>query len=234
MLNEKFWEKYFRVYDVLNIVIPYQELISELEKELDLKLDDIVFDIGSGTGNLMVRIKDKCKEIIGIDYSEEGVKTHKSKDPVAKVILHDITKRFPFPDNYFSKIVSNNTIYTLTKEQQIRTLLEMYRVLKSGGKIVISNVKKNYSPFKIYFTHINNNIKKEGFLKTISLIIRMIVPTLKMFYYNNKIKKSGLMDHYHFLSLEEQKELLRNTGFRNVSETKYVFANQAFLNSAYK
>ena len=36
MLDEKFWAKYFKVYDVLNLCIPYQELMAELEKELDL------------------------------------------------------------------------------------------------------------------------------------------------------------------------------------------------------
>ena len=50
-LDEKFWEKYFKVYDVLNVVIPYKELMAELEKELDLKQDDVVLDVGSGTGN---------------------------------------------------------------------------------------------------------------------------------------------------------------------------------------
>jgi len=234
MLDEKFWEKYFRVYDVLNIVIPYQELMRKLEKELDLKSDDIVLDVGSGTGNLIVRIKDKCKEIIGVDYSQEGIEIHKLKDPAAKVILHDITKRFPFPDNYFSKVVSNNTIYTLTKRQQLRMLSEIYRVMRPGGKFVISNVKKDYSPLEIYFNHISKNIKEQGFLKAVFLIIKMIIPTLKMFYYNNKIRKSGLTNYYHFLTLKEQKVLLRKAGFKNISEARYVFANQAFLNSAYK
>jgi len=65
MLDQKFWAKYFKVYDILNIVIPYQELLSELERELDLNNDDVVLDVGSGTGNLMFRIKGRCKKIIG-------------------------------------------------------------------------------------------------------------------------------------------------------------------------
>ncbi len=234
MLDSKFWEKYFKVYDILNLVIPYQDLMNKLEEDLNLTSDDIVLDVGSGTGNLMIKIKNKCKEIIGIDYSKAGIRIHKMKDPTAKVVLHDITKKFPFPDNHFSKIVSNNTIYTLSKNQQITTLLELYRIIKPGGKIVISNVKKGYSPLKIYFTHIIENIKREGFSKTIFLMIKMIIPTLKMFYYNRKIKKSGLVDLYHFLTKEEQKELLKKAGFRDISETEYSYADQAIINSAYK
>ena len=73
MLAQKFWEKYFKVYDVLNIVIPYQELMAELGKELDLNHEDVVLDVGSGTGNFMERIKGKCKKVIGSDFSEAGI-----------------------------------------------------------------------------------------------------------------------------------------------------------------
>lgn len=233
-LGEKFWEKYFKVYDVLNIVIPYQELMAELEKELDLNQDDIVLDVGSGTGNFMIRIKNKCKKIFGLDFSEAGIKIHKSKDSPTKVILCDITQKFPFSDNYFSKIVSNNTIYTLTEKQQNFTLSEMYRVLKLNGKIVVSNIKKDYSPFEIYLKHISKSIKEIGFSKTSFLIVKLLNPTLRMFYYNAKIKKNGLTNCYHFLNDITQKELLKQAGFKNISETKYVFTNQAIMNSGYK
>ncbi len=234
MLGQKFWEKYFKVYDVLNIVIPYQELMAELEKELDLKQDDVVLDVGSGTGNLMIKIKNKCAKIVGIDYSKEGMEIHRLKDSTANVILCDITKKFPFSDNSFSKVISNNTIYTLTEKQQIFTLSEIYRVLKPNGKVVISNIKKDYSPLKIYLKHILKSIKKTGFFKTLFLVFKMLSPTFKMFYYNAKIKKNGLINYYHFLNISTQKELFKKVGFKNISEAKCVFAGQAFLNSAYK
>ena len=234
MLNEKFWEKYFKVYDVLNIVIPYQELMIKLEKELSLKQDDIILDVGSGTGNLMIRIKDKCKKVIGLDFSEEGIKIHKSKDSTTGAILCDITQKFPFSDNYFSKIVSNNTIYTLNQEQQKNTLSEIRRVLKPGGKLVVSNVIKGFSPIKIYIDHISKSIKKEGVAKTITSFFVLLSPTLKMFYYNTKIKNSGLSKQYNFFNPGEQKRILENSGFVNVSQEKFVYSNQAIMDSCYK
>lgn len=53
MFDSTFWKQYFTVYDALNLAAPYQELMAELEKELELKPDDIVLDVGSGTGNLL-------------------------------------------------------------------------------------------------------------------------------------------------------------------------------------
>ncbi len=233
-LDENFWEKYFRVYDVLNAVIPYQELLDELEKELGLSQEDIVLDVGSGTGNLMVRLKSKCKKIIGLDFSDEGIKAHKDKDQDAEAILFDITQKFPFDDDYFSKVVSNNVIYTLDGEQQNKTLTEILRVLKPGGKFVISNVKKGFSPIKIYTDHIAKSIKKAGFLKTISSFFILFVPTLKMFYYNKKIKNSGGAKHYNFLKVGEQKRMLENLGFVKISEEKLVYSGQAVMNNCYK
>lgn len=234
MLDENFWRKYFKVYDSLNLLIPYQELLQDLENELALNLDDIVLDVGSGTGNLLVRIRNKCKEIIGIDYSQKGIEITKLKSPGAKVILHNISKQFPFPDNYFSKVVSNNTIYTLADAEQLAAIFEIYRVLKHGGKFVISNVINNYNPLSIYFYHISKSIKKYGVIRTLFLIIRMTRASLKMFYYNMKIKKSGIERNYHFLSANEQEQLLKRAGFKNISKSRYVYGNQAILTSGFK
>ena len=37
MLDSKFWKRYFKVYDVLNLLIPYQELLNTICDELDIK-----------------------------------------------------------------------------------------------------------------------------------------------------------------------------------------------------
>jgi len=38
MLDSKFWRNYFKVYDVLNLLIPYQELLETICEKLDIKL----------------------------------------------------------------------------------------------------------------------------------------------------------------------------------------------------
>lgn len=233
-VDEKFWAKYFKVYDVLNVVIPYQGLMQELEKELDLQASDVVLDVGSGTGNFILKIKNKCKKIIGVDFSEHGLKIHKTKDPEAEHMILDITQEFPFSDNYFSKIVSNNVIYTLNKNQQISALQEIFRILKPGGRFVISNVKEGFSPMEIYVNHIKESIKRFGVLRTSIIFFRLLIPTVKMFYYNQKIKNSGASKSYNFFAINQQKKILEEAGFFNVSQDKLVYSNQAVMNSCYK
>lgn len=234
MLNQEFWSKYFKVYDVLNFVIPYQNLLSSLEQELSLSEKDILLDVGSGTGNLMQFLNKKCGNIAGVDFSDEGINIHREKNPTANIILHDITKRLPFDDDFFTKVVSNNTIYTLEKENQFFVMSEIYRVLKPGGKVVISNVKKDFSPFLIYKKHIEQSCRKNGSWATLFAALKMIFPTLKMLFYNKKIKDSGITEKYNFMDFKEQKDLLIKSGFVKVSDGKFVYANQAILTTGYK
>ncbi len=230
MLDSRFWERYFAVYDNLNQLIPYQELLSSLESELELQSDDVVLDVGSGTGNFMIRIRGKCKEVIGIDYAKEGIELHKKKDPQAKAILHDITKPFPFSDSYFTKVVSNNAIYALMLPQQKEAFSEMARVLKSGGTVVVSNVKEGWSAWEIYKKAIKGEIEQNGLLFAATKVIKIIIPTVKIFYYNLWIAKES---KYHFLKEGEQSNLLKETGLIPIKEIP-VYAGQALLTKAIK
>jgi len=231
MLTQKFWAKYFKVYDVLNLLIPYQELLNAVVEELDIKKGEKVLEAGCGTGNLALKIKEKGGEVIGLDNCEEALKVYKRKDSSANTILADLSGKLPFPDNYFDKIASNNTLYTFPKQKQLEILKEFFRILKRGGKVVIANPQKGWSPFKIYVEGIEKNLKQEGFWRTVLKVFKMIVPTAKILYYNAQIKKES---NYCFLEPKEQRQLLKEAGFSMVSESKEVYADQAILNSASK
>ena len=62
----------------------------------------------------------------------------------------------------------------------------------------------------------------------------MIIPTIKILYYNQLIKKESEKGSYHFFNFNEQKELLEKVGFINISETKLIYADQSVINVASK
>jgi len=231
MLDSKFWKNYFKVYDVLNLLIPYQELLETICDELSIKSGERILEAGCGTGNLALKIKERCGKVIGIDNSQEALEIYRKKDPNAKLFLANLREELPFPDNYFDKIASNNTLYIIPKEKQLDTLKELYRILKPEGKIVLANLKKGWKSGKIYITGVKENLKREGVYSTFLKIVKLIIPTLKVFYYNYFIRKES---EYYFCEFNEQKELLKQAEFKNVSETKLVYANQSILNSAFK
>lgn len=233
MLNTDFWNKYFRVYDALNFVIPYQELLAEVAKKTMVRKGDLILDAGSGTGNLAILLKKQGGRVVALDYSKEALEIHLEKDKKAVVVQHDLAKKLNFPDNYFDKIVSINALFNLDREARKETTKEFYRAIKPHGKIILVNLLNGFNPFKIYLDHFKKSKKQKGIILSIIELLKFTITSLNILYYANKIKKNGdqknaLFDH------DEQKELLRNAGFKDISENKSVYSDQAILNSALK
>jgi ubiquinone/menaquinone biosynthesis C-methylase UbiE len=234
MLDTSFWKKYFLVYDLLNVLEPYDRLLSDLSDSIRPEKGQKILDAGAGTGNLATKIVKEGAEVVGLDFSSEGLEILKRKLPNSQTIIHDLTKPLPFDDNYFDGLVSNNVIYALPVENRSAVFKEFYRVLKSNGKIAISNVHKGFKPFKIYTAHLSWSFKNNGIAKTIIDMFKLAVPTIKIFYYNYLIKKENKNNKYSFVESNEQKTLLKNAGFNNISYGRYVYAKQAILNTAIK
>jgi ubiquinone/menaquinone biosynthesis C-methylase UbiE len=231
MLTEKFWEKYFRVYDSVNSFIPYQKLLDRVCDELKIQKGEKVLEAGCGTCNLVLKIKEKGGKVVGLDNCRAALNICAQKDSTIELILANLEENLPFSNNFFDKITCNNTLYTISQKKQLATLKELHRVLRIGGMIVLSNPKRGWNPLKMYVAGIRDNLNEKGFLSTIQKITKMIMPTLRIFYYNLLIKKES---NYHFFESKEQRGLLKKAGFSRVSGTIPVYANQGILNSAAK
>lgn len=234
MLNGNFWKKYFEVYDILNELIPYKELLQTIVEKLDIKNGEIILDAGAGTGNLAVKIEGVGGRVICLDSSSDGLNLYKKKKPSGEIVVGDLLNELPFKDAYFDKICSNNTIYTLPPEKRQFVFKELYRVLKPGGIIVVSNLVVGFAPSKIYLSHLVSSFKKVGALETVTSIVKFVIPTIKIFYYNYLIKNENNDGNFRFMLPSEQQELLKGSGFVEVSENISIYANQGVLNTAKK
>lgn len=230
MLDTKFWKKYFEVYDVLNSLIPYQELLDTVCEELDIKKGDRVLEAGCGTCNLALKIKEKGASVVGLDNSQVALNICREKDLDLEVVLADLTEELPFADNYFDKITCNNVLYTLPEEAHTSVLKEFKRVLKKGGRIVISNVRKDWKPLAIYVEGIRLTIAREGLIKAFLKVMKLLIPTVRILYYNYLIARER---KYYFFAKGEQGKLLERVGFSRISDAKSVYVNQAFLTSGF-
>lgn len=226
MLDNNFWHKYFEVYDFLNKLIPYQELVNIFCSQIDNN-NKIIADIGSGTGNISIPLSKMGHTVYAIDFSQIGHQLHKAKFDSAITILHDITNRLPFDDNFFDVVISNNTLYTIKRSDRSKIFKEIYRIVKPGGIAVISNLTTSFSPIKIYLDHIKKSLKQYGTYKTIIECARLIIPTLKIFYYNYLIKKETAIGNYDFFKDGEQAQELTNVGFKKILVQHKIYADQA-------
>lgn len=225
-LDHKFWARYFKVYDVLNMVIPYQELLDSIVKELDIKKGDLVLDAGCGTGNLAIKMTKKGAKVIGIDYCIEALDIYKQKDPSAEVLVHDLTKPLPFPDSYFDKIACMNVLYALDRVDQPRLIKEFNRILKDGGFMVLTNPTEN-NPTNIYKDHLHKFRKTHGLLKTLIHISRSVPSMISMFYCNKKIVNNLSQN---FPKLDYQKHISTENRFDFLS-SRSVYSGESILTS---
>ncbi len=230
MLTPAFWRKYFEEYDLLNELIPYQELMDAIVKHADIGSGDSVLDLGSGTGNVSMKIEELGGKVTAMDFSKEGIEIHRNKSAKVELIHGDITEPLPFPDQNFDVLVSNNVLYTIPREKRDSIAKEMYRVLKPGGRVVISNVAEGFKPHLIYWDHIKTSIRTKGVFHTLYKVITLIIPTIKIFYYNHKINKEHATGSYDFFRTGEQAVLLTKAGFKDVSPDLRIYSDQAVLN----
>ena len=119
-----------------------------------LKTDSIVYDLGCGNGRNMDH---GSLKFIGIDNCESFVSICKSKN--FSVINSNITK-IPLNNNSADAIICIAVFHHLSSvENRVQSLLEMKRLIKPGGKILISTWSIN-QPQKTRrtFNNYGNNI----------------------------------------------------------------------------
>jgi len=234
MLTDKFWDKYFEVYDVLNELMPYRDLLSKFVAHSDAKQGWRVLDAGAGTGNLSLRFHKLGAKVFALDMSRAGLKRISKKIPSAEVRLGSLCESLPYKDQSFDLVVTNNVIYAIAPEVRASIAKEFHRVLKTGGKIIVSNVAPGFSPINIYLHHIKEEGKKHGWFYVLERVLHFLPPTIKMFWYNMRIKKENKGGQYDFMDDESQESFLSSGGFTKIESLGRVYAGQAVMHSAIK
>ena len=103
-----------------------------------------VLDLGCGTGTLALLIKrtQQEAEVVGLDGDPKVLEIAKAK--VARSgqeITMDYGMAFdlPYPDDSFDRVLSSLLFHHLTRENKVRTLTEVFRVLRPGGQLHLAD-----------------------------------------------------------------------------------------------
>jgi len=111
---------------------------------LGLRSDSFVLELGCGSGGYALHLGEKvgCR-LIGLDINEQGVR-NANQLAVARGLASqvrfeqcDASKKLPFDDNTFDAVFSNDVLCHLPGRPEV--LIEMFRVLKPGGRILFSD-----------------------------------------------------------------------------------------------
>jgi ubiquinone/menaquinone biosynthesis C-methylase UbiE len=174
-------------------------LVKDLEKS-----GDKVLDFGCGSGRLVGFFCGKYKSYVGVDISQKLIDIAKQRYHSEKtnfVKLSNDFSRLPFKDSYFDIVFSIAVFHHFpSREYALDVVDELHRVLKPGGKIVITvwNLwQKQYLKF-------HNKSKKEWAGAKIPFIS------------GEKVFKR----YHHPFETKELKKFLEESGFKIKSCTK--------------
>lgn len=225
MLRKIIWDIYAWSYDsgVKSLDI-YSQLLDAVIDRLDLQKEDVILDIGCGTGNLEERIEERdlrYKKIEGIDISDSMIQRANRKVKSNSVIFSkvDANQKLPYKSNSIDKVVMIHSLYAMEQPEDV--LEEINRVLIPGGRLVVAN------PFDKGGM---KNIRSYAFkgLGPISKIL-LFVKKLPILMINMFIAGLAKKGSYHFMDQDEIREILSKTGFSDVKKFEKVYADTDIL-----
>jgi methionine biosynthesis protein MetW len=97
-----------------------------------------LLDMGCGSGNFLLTVKDSFDECYGIDISAARISLAKQKAKNCKTLNFfegDIDEKLPFSDLFFDVVTANAVIEHVFNPPNVLT--EIHRILKANGVVII-------------------------------------------------------------------------------------------------
>lgn len=141
----QFWDSRRTIKDKCvdaDIVADVSDHIVETDRYLELiDENDVVLEVGAGTGRLSRQLVNKCKNLIAVDTSDEMLKELRKKIPTVQTYVVDGIE-LPFDNNSFDKIISCELMCHLNNLEDF--LVEHLRVVKTNGYIIHSIINRDH------------------------------------------------------------------------------------------
>lgn len=146
--QKRFWPFYFSNAAVLQTVNP-QESSS-------------ILDVGCGTGILLQQMAqlNKGLNLCGLDISPKMVEVTRAKLGTLAKVQQGSANNFPYADNMFDYVTCATSFHHYPNPDN--SLREMFRVLKSGGKLVVLDPFTNGRPRKVICAILDTVFDEKG------------------------------------------------------------------------
>lgn len=134
-----------------------------------IKTGDSVLDVGCGTGEVTLVAKARAKhgKVYGIDPAPEMIAVARKK-AARKGLEIDfrvgVIEALPFPDSSIEVVTSSLMMHHLPDDLKARGLMEIYRVLKPGGRLLIADFMRPTGSFlnHLFFAFTRHGRLRQG------------------------------------------------------------------------
>lgn len=100
---------------------------------LNAKPEELILDLGAGSGELTAKINERARQAIGIDASADMVRQAKQRFPEVEFYQHNAEEQFPF-DNKFDAVFSNAALHWMLNAEQV--IANVAQCLKPNGRFI--------------------------------------------------------------------------------------------------
>jgi len=228
---QAFWERYFAVYDTLNQAPPYRRMVHRCAEFLEPNAGDAILDAGAGTGNISQVLAVPGASVTGIDFCVPAIERCRAKVPTAEFRVADLTCPLPFGDAAFDKVACSLVLHFLPSERQAFALGEMCRVLRPGGRLVVTVFGTGLNPLPVYRESLREFVRTGGAGFAARQAARYLVSTLRIFYYQWRIKQGERAGAYQYFTEGRLREALLGAGF-HVRTIEPTMAGQCWIAAA--
>jgi ubiquinone/menaquinone biosynthesis C-methylase UbiE len=233
----EFWKDYLLGrdrtigFDLFACTSAYRRFLACEVDLMQLAAHDVVIDLGCGTNRLATYLEEtnnleKLDKLIAIDFVHEVLKEHEHSRAIRRSgrgqrgVVADLdvasTRWLPLRDEA-ADVVFASLLLTYVGDPDA-LLGEAFRVLRRGGRLVVSGAKRDADVSKLYIEGLAE-LKDPARLARFPKYVRDNFESLAGSFLNDasrllNYEESGV---FNFLEAEELMRLLMRRGFRNIS-----------------
>ena len=126
----------------------FSEKIREtVYKHVDFSSEKVIADIGAGTGFMTEGLEGKPVKVIAVDQSENMLSEMEEKLQNKIMVDYRVgeSECLPIDSNTVDYVFANMYLHHVDHPQ--KAIQEMYRILKSGGKLIITDLDRHNYEF---------------------------------------------------------------------------------------
>lgn len=139
MGNTKDFDKVYKYYDKFMAIFNLYK-IKDIEDAAGIDEDEVVVDIGGGTGFFANHICNSCNTVYVLDESEKMLSMVEERGNV-KVIKGNALST-PFDSGSIDTVIISDVFHHIKEQEEL--IAEISRILKDSGKIVVMDFHKNH------------------------------------------------------------------------------------------
>ena len=210
------WEAYMRSYDYLASVESYARNLEDVARAAGAGAGREVLDAGSGTGNLSLILKARGASVTACDFSAEAIRQHRAKDPAARVLRLSLEEPLPFPAASFDAVCCASVLFALSRDGCGLALREFHRVLRPGGRLVVTVAAPAKRNRNLLWLHLRNLTRRLGLVRGVARAVFDLPELARILYYNRRLQRLPDWQGYHRFTEEELRGFILKAGFKGV------------------